>query len=131
MYFKIGVDMIDNSKEYILCAAIHYKDEVKRVHMPQNIEDGLVVLGRGHHNCFAILNEIFSGILKNKNDKKLDKTKCDTGFLTSFDRYVDRLEGFQIALASGQVKGLKPGYVPGSEGEHRLCSEDLYTKHKE
>ena len=44
--------MIDNSKEYLLCAAVWYDTGVKCVHQPTNIDRGLVVCGMRHHNVF-------------------------------------------------------------------------------
>lgn len=43
----------------------------------------------------------------------------DQGFITSTGRYVDREEGFKIALAAKQITGIGNGGV--------LCSEDLWS----
>lgn len=94
-------------KEYILCAAIHYDDGGKYPHQPKNIETGMVFCGRRHHNCFPQLAKSFP-------DR--DKNKVSQGFITSHDRYVNRIEGAQIAFNVKQTEKL----------EDILFSEDLY-----
>lgn len=77
----------------------------KRVHLPKNIETGIVVCGRRHHNAFRVLQEI---IPKPAN--------AIQGFMTSHDRFVTRAEAAHIALNAGQIDR------PTSS----LHSEDLY-----
>jgi hypothetical protein len=93
--------------EYIICAAIHYNDGKTYLHQPKNIDSGIVVCGRRHHN-----------IIYNWNQLSLGKTRrTDTeGFLTSKDRFVDRKEGGRIAFEAGQIKKITDC----------LFSEDLY-----
>lgn len=93
--------------EYILCAAIHWNDGFKRIHQPKNIETGVVLCGRRHHN---ILNSIYQ-ILTHQMPG--DETQ---GFITNLDRFVDRKEAGKIAFESGQIKQLT----------ETLFSEDLY-----
>ena len=93
--------------EYLLCAALWYNDDKKYEHQPNNIESGVVFCGRRHHNCFILLSLAFP----DKNKKEVSQ-----GFLTSFDRYVDRKEGAEIALKSGQI----------IDATNCLFSEDLY-----
>ncbi len=96
--------------ERILCAAIWYKDGKKRTHQPKNIDSGYVMCGRRHHNIIN-LNYDLTG----------NPTRMETsvqGFMTSLDRFVDRVEGNKIAIAANQVEG----NVEGDE----LISEDLY-----
>lgn len=97
--------------EYILCSAIYFNDGVKHVHQPKNIDTGFVVCGRRHHNCFATFNAI--GVSKPKRIERMDEVQ---GFLTNTDRFVDRVEGAEIAYASGQTSTKKA----------KLFSEDLY-----
>ena len=37
---------------YIICAACWIKDDKKYEHQPKNVDIGIVVCGRRHHNCF-------------------------------------------------------------------------------
>lgn len=95
--------------EYILCAAIHYQDGKVYQHQPKNIDNGIVICGRRHYNCFTIL---YSLLGDNYNTKFIH----DQGFLTSKNRYVNRKEGAEIAFKSGQIK----------QEQKTMCSEDLY-----
>jgi len=87
-----------NKKEYILCAATHFKDGKTHEHQPKNIETGLVICGRRHHNCYATL---FA--LDKKRQDLVDEREVQ-GFITNLDRFVNREEAYEIALASGQCK---------------------------
>ena len=99
------------STSYILCAAIWFKDGQKHIHQPRNIDEGIVVCGRRHHNIYLTVADIL------KKDYK-EHTFDDgvQGFLTSDDRFVDRKEGGQIAFDAGQIPKLT----------NCLFSEDLY-----
>jgi len=85
--------------EYILCAAIWYKDGKVYKEQPKNISTGIVVSGRRHNNCFMTLQQLKSDF----NPNTIKKEEVDFGFLTSFDRYVDREEGFIIAKEQKQI----------------------------
>lgn len=63
-----------NIKEYILCAAIHYDDEVKYIHQPDNITTGLVFCGRRHHNIINTNAQAFG---------RSNKGKETQGFITN------------------------------------------------
>lgn len=95
-------------EEYILCAALYYDDGIKRVHQPKNIDTGLVICGRRHHNCFNILFQIFKDISK--------KSLVKQGFLSSKDRFLDRKTAAIVALNSKQIY----------KKTKSLFSEDLY-----
>lgn len=86
-----------NREEYILCAAIWYKDGIVYKEQPRNVSTGIVISGRRHNNCFMILQQLKSDFDANLIERK------DFGFLTSFDRYVDREEGFIIAHKQKQI----------------------------
>lgn len=101
---------VNFEKEYVICAAIYFDDGKEHVHQPKNIHTGYVVSGRRHHNCFATLSVL--GI----RDIESKKTQ---GFLTSKDRFLDRHQSMEIAIACGQVK------EDGNVGSP-LFSEDLY-----
>lgn len=95
-------------RPYIICSAIHFVDTEKYSHQPKNIETGVVVAGRRHHNVFANMSAL--GIDRHKFDLIIQ------GFLTSDDRFVGRKEGGRIAYEAKQIA--KP--------TDRLFSEDLY-----
>ena len=105
-------------KEYILCAAIHYDDGQVHEHQPENISSGLVICGRRHHNCYAIL----AGLVGSFDGKKNVLGRDAQGFITNLDRYVNRSEGFKIAKNADQL--LMPNLHSGEN--QILISEDLY-----
>lgn len=102
-----------NKEEYILCAAIWFRNDIEYPHQPNNISSGIVVCGQRHHNCFNIATildpkkEIFVGEVKRKPIQ---------GFLTSKNRFVGRDLAGTIAFLAGQIK----------EKTDCLFSEDLY-----
>jgi hypothetical protein len=102
-------------KEYILCAANHYHNELfdeHPIYQPRNITSGYVVCGRRHHNIIHLHN-----YLTKTTQKDCPHT---SGFLTNLDRFVGREEALQIALAANQVKD-----ISNLRGDI-LFSEDLY-----
>lgn len=141
MILKINA-MIDNSKEYILCAAVRRcvpKDSSNEncpYHKGTN-DIMSVELGYRHHDIFQRFPD------------ELGKFPEDQGFYTSKGRFVDRYEGMEIAYKAGQVcanVALHKDYTifcrmtdPSGEliteetlkkADHNkfnaLCSEDLY-----
>lgn len=105
------------NKEYILCSAIWYKDlplekpEVlePRGFSPYNVDRGIVFCGWRHMNCLYQMVAI-------TGKSQHDAGEEIQGFLTSKNRFVDRVEGGEIAFSSGQTKDLKK----------YLFSEDLW-----
>jgi hypothetical protein len=100
-------------KEYILCAAIHYKDYGNQKtgrHLPKNIQEGIVICGRRHHNCINTFFEL-TGV-------PTRKPYHIQGFLTNTDRFVDRKEAYFIAKDANQLLH--------SKSNPTLKSEDLY-----
>ena len=113
--------MIDNSKEYIICAAIWYQDgtEAPRGMIAQNIDSGVVIGQWRHGNCINIraTNPVWNKkTLKERlnrdeqdvpmmvsNEKPDVEYDCVDGFLTSKGRFVDRWQAAKIALDCGQV----------------------------
>lgn len=95
--------MIDNSKEYILCAALKRKAP-KLIALPNDLPK--IEIGLRHFD----IRDRFPGEVSMKMD--------DQGFLTSKGRFVSRKEAEKIARECGQVTGNLIG------GE--LTSEDLY-----
>jgi len=104
--------MIDNTKEYIICAAIWYddgiqeddKDYKEKVKFPMhgkgrtftndNIKTGFVIGGFRHGNCIA---------LRPSNPRFNEDMYTVQGFLTSTGRFVDRWQGMYLAWMAGQV----------------------------
>lgn len=100
-------------KEFILCAAIWVDNgNAYEGHHPKNIENGFVVCGHRHHNCFTTLSLIW-----NTDTERIATLRSSVqGFLTSNNRFVDRKEAGIIALEASQIK------TPTD----CLFSEDLY-----
>lgn len=101
--------MINNSKEYILCAAIWYKElPLKRPDIlepfgfrPYNVKEGVVVSGWRHGNCIYQVVAItgLRSVLTEAGENV-------QGFLTSKNRFVDREEAGRIAYEAGQTETL-------------------------
>lgn len=104
--------------ERIICSANFYNDGIVHVHQPINITTGYVIAGMRHHNCIAIFSIMQEGVPREET-LKLMRTE-DQGFITTLNRYVDRKEGLQIALAANQVLDINE--IRGTN----LYSEDLY-----
>jgi hypothetical protein len=104
--------MIDNSKEYIVCAAIWYESGDKFVHTCKNIDHGIIVFGLRH--------SIYEVIIRLYPDYK-ETQDTHQGFLTSHNRFVERDEALKISVECGQVD--KDDLV---NNEKWLYSEDLY-----
>lgn len=103
-----------NIPERIVCAAIWYTNaEVPFHHAPRNIDHGVVAIGLRHNNCYGILMLLFP------DRRHILERACVHGFITSDNRFVDRLEAEEIALLRGQIPE-KGWHIDG------LHSEDLY-----
>ena len=105
--------------EYITCSAIWYKELPTSVFLPKNIETGIVVCGHRHGNCIDIMKTL--GTLRSVVKGPDSVGEYEQGFLTSHNRFVDRLEAMQIAIDQNQVKE-ENLYNPLIG----LFSEDLY-----
>lgn len=105
---------------YIICSAIWFNDGKKHNHQPKNIEQGFVVAGRRHHNCYSSFQSIGKALGYDKTlvvKKGIPLEEKETqGFITNTDLFVDRNRAGKIAFLAGQTKELKT----------RLYSEDLY-----
>ena len=111
--------MIDNSKEYILCAAIWYQDgtEAPRGFIAQNIDTGVVIGQWRHGNCINVraTNPVWNKKklaerYERENDnipmtiEKPDMSYNEVdGFITSHGRFVDRWQAAKIAMDCGQL----------------------------
>ena len=95
-------------KEYILCAAIWYKEVNPRAtHRPINTPGGVVLCGFRH-------GDIISQVLPLTGNELGEHIQ---GFLTSKNRFVNREEGAEIFIKNG-------GKLKHSK--NKLYSEDLY-----
>lgn len=92
-------------EEYIICAAIWFKDDRAHIDQPKNIGSGFVICGRRHHNCFASLSIFNVPFIKNEQ-----------GFLTSKDTFLTRKEAGEMAFKNKQCV----------QETDCLFSEDLY-----
>ena len=96
--------MIDNSKEYILCAAILFDTE----------PEPTLICGYRHDNCIFQANRMEG--MKNTEGHIYPYHQ---GFLTSRERFVNRREAAAIAFEVGQITAYQDHATP-------LFSEDLY-----
>lgn len=105
-------------KEYILCAAIWYKDiPLKKVFkdvLPKNCDRGLVVSGHRHPHCIWTMCSLTG--LRSVTNAPDGVGEYIQGFLTNTNRFVDRQEGAIIAFEAGQIE----------EKLTTLYSENLY-----
>lgn len=113
---------MNNREEYIVCAAIWYKDlklfkDIPQVR-PKNIETGIVITGHRHGHCIWTLLSLTGKRTVTHAEDAAGESK--QGFLTSKNRFVDREEGLIIALDQDQV--LDISQIRGKQ----LFSEDLY-----
>ena len=115
---EVELNEITKKKEYILCAAIWYKDiplqKVIEGVLPKNCDRGLVVLGHRHGQCMWTMSSLTG--LRSVTNAEDGVGEYEQGFLTNTNRFVDREEGGQIAFDAGQTKDLRT----------TLFSEDLY-----
>jgi hypothetical protein len=102
--------------EYIACSAIWVDDGVVRRGLPANLTTGFVGCGLRHWNCLLAISEVYGFRRNGKYDEGYFDFKKVEGFLTSWDRFVDRIEGAKIAFERGQTDKLFD----------RLHSEDIY-----
>lgn len=93
-------------KEYILCAAYWFKDwplkntETLRMRgvSPYNVDKGIVLCGWRHGNVIHQMVGLF-------DIRMADVGEYVDGFLTSTNRFVERVEARRIAIEAGSGKG--------------------------
>lgn len=110
--------------EIILCSAIWYKDiPQKKIFdsnvLPVNCDRGLVFCGLRHTHCMYTMCSVTG--LRSVTNGEDGVGEYEQGFLTSKNRFVNRVEGLEIAIRENQLKD--PGarlYLT------QLHSEDLY-----
>ena len=130
--------MIDNNKEYRLCAAIRRKQPREGSPYWDGTNDIMnIEIGYRHHDIFHRFN--------NKGDYEVSILMEDQGFYTSKGRFVDRYEAMKIAYEAGQVSeevafskkwhDIKLNIADGdtvdwdiadTEKYNKLFSEDIY-----
>ncbi len=117
-------------EEYIICSAVHYDDGIIYQEQPTNIKTGIVVAGRRHNNCFYLLKQ-----MSLYDETKVTKDNTTAGFLTNFDRFLNRKDAFVLAEKNEQLlipelhhKTESDILFLGKFGGHEsiLTSEDLY-----
>lgn len=107
-----------SKKEYILCAAVWYKEikSIKEIPFnstnPLNCPTGLVFSGHRHGQCIYTKCAI-TGL------RDCESGENEQGFLTNLNRFVDRQEAWKIAEKANQI-------VRQSGGYGTLYSECLY-----
>lgn len=99
-----------NVDEYILCAAIWYKEFDKPAHSVYNTETGVVLCGWRHAQIIGQFN-----LLTGKRSVTPECGEYVQGFLTSKNRFVDRVEGKEIFEKTNEKSEF-----------NQLYSEDLY-----
>lgn len=109
--------MIDNGREYIICAALKRLKRRETVGNANPYHEGTndildIEIGYRHHDIF----QRFKG--------EVSASPYDQGFYTSKGRFVGREEGMVIACNAGQVPKEKERREDGSI--RYLYSEDLY-----
>lgn len=103
-----------HSNEYILCAAIWYKEQPTAKHNVNNITQGLVLCGHRHPHIISAFVA-----LTGKRSVTPECGEYEQGFITSQNRFVNRKEAFEIACNNHQL-----GKTYANQTE--LYSEDLY-----
>lgn len=98
--------------EKIICSAIWYKDLSTPRYNPINVDRGIVFSGFRHVQCLHQMITM-TGLRQCEAGDEVQ------GFLTNKNRFVDRIEGANIAINAGQVIELK-------FSKKKLYSEDLY-----
>lgn len=83
--------MIDNTKEYILCAACRRK-EPRNTNSYYHNDLDLIEIGYRHHD------------IRNRFGDEISCSPKDQGFYTSKGRFVNRKEAMQIAYECGQIR---------------------------
>jgi hypothetical protein len=90
------------TNEYILCAAIWYRDLPTQRLLPKNVDKGIVVCGHRHGHCIDTMRSL--GTLRTVTFAADGVGEHEQGFLTNTNRFVDRLEALEIAKEANQIK---------------------------
>lgn len=112
---------MDNTKEYIVCAAIIYESSIERYRANKIIN--LFDFEIGHRHLDIILRN--NGCKDRPvidTERRINKSPDAQGFMTSTSRFVSREEAYEIALECGQITE-ETKCIKGSK---QLFSEDIY-----
>lgn len=113
---RLNAQLNNGKVEYVMCAAIWYKNFDTPIHSPFNIENGIVLCGH-RHAC--IVGQMFSLTgLRSVNFGEKSVGEYKQGFLTTKNRFLTRSEALIIVEQNGQLT--KP--LIGGE----LTTEDLW-----
>jgi len=118
------MDVTEQKKEFILCAANWYNDGKHYETGLNGPETGFVLCGHRHHSIIRLLPECPDYNAKDEESpvnfrQPTDDYEVEQGFLTSTGRFVTREDALQIAIAAGQID-------KGHYSDTMLFSEDLY-----
>jgi hypothetical protein len=86
-------------------------DALTTVKFAAVLVDGLIFIGKRHHNVFQTLFDC--------GYEPAESQKCPQGFVGSNGKFLTRTEAAKVALASGRITKLKHSTT-------ELYSEDLY-----
>lgn len=104
--------------EYILCAAIWYKEipliKIIEGVLPKNCDRGIVVLGHRHGQCMWTMGSLTG--LRSVTNGENSVGEYEQGFLTNTNMFVNRKDAAVIAFHASQINEMK----------ETLYSEDLY-----
>lgn len=108
--------MIDPSREYIYCAATWFKEQPTAHFLPDNIDKWVVIGGINHTQILHTANALLGNV-------QFQQGKQEYGFLTSTNRFVDRIEACIIAKSQNQLNRYY-------DGDEKLYSEFIQTLNK-
>lgn len=119
--------MIDNTKEYIVCAAYKtIKDTPHLKYLANKGSDVKNVYYEPHRQVMSIVTGWRHADIIWKFGDIIDREDSG-GFMTSKGRYANRTEAMKIALEAGQVTKEKAIREDGKDGGYwPLFSEDIY-----
>ena len=120
---------LEEKTQFIIASAIWYQDinteDSLNLANPYNINKGIVIVGRRHHNCLHTFN-----IITKLRSVESKVGKMVQGFLTNNNLFVDREEAAKIAFESGQtairMKALFSEHIFNNYVNGKLISEDSY-----
>ena len=105
--------MIDNTVEYIMCAATWHKGFPTAHCLPVNITEGVVISGCNHAQILHI-------VLSLTGKRQCETQPYEQGFLTSTNRFIGRVEALAIAKSQNQLNSYY-------QGQPQLYSEFIIT----
>jgi len=97
-------------------------DQIHCKEQPNGISVGFIITGRRHSDCYQVIHSLLNGHKLKEEVEQVQKLARNEnqGFITSHNRYVDRSEAYNIAVANNQC-----WHTINSDSKI-LASEDLY-----